>query len=142
MCVCQLCYKIMYVLKLWWLCELLLTCVLLILELCCLQIIVFPYWLITVFNHWGSTGSLLYTPLHFKMSGYEGIFSEILTTYWFLPLSSTGTIHQHTVCLLCWWIVYCSNSSWFVYWYVHLQIWIQMPGIKRKWMLKIFLSYL
>jgi hypothetical protein len=89
-------------------------------------------WLLFI-NQWRSTGSVQYTPLHHKMSGYEGIINDIMKVCWFLiglPLSSIEMMLHQTIHLLCWWII-CLNSDSCAYFYVHLQIWIQIPVIKR-----------
>ena len=67
--------------------------------LCCLKTNVLPHWLVT--------STLQCVPLLNKMSGYEGIISDILTIYWFLislPFRSIEMVLQSTIHSLCWWI--------------------------------------
>ena len=82
-------------------CKLVLTyCGLGHLALCCLQTNVQP--------HLSVTSTLLCIPLRHKISGYNGIISDILTVCWYLislAVSSTELILQWTIHLLCWWIV-------------------------------------
>ena len=70
------------------------------LALCCFQKNVLPHWLVS--------STLQCIPLHHKMSGYEGMSSDILTICWFLislPFRSIKMVLQSTIHSLCWWIV-------------------------------------
>lgn len=96
-------------------------------------IIIVLFWvaaLCTVFFEDKFTAWLIYNlhsamySLASSMSGCEEIVGDILTVFWFLmsPLIS----FQCTIHLLCWLVVYCVNSYWYVYLSVRLQIRIQM----------------
>ena len=57
----------------------------------------------------GNQYSAVYIPFHLKVSGYEGIISDILRVCWFLislPFSSTEMLLECTIHLLCWRMVY------------------------------------
>ena len=94
----------------------------------CLQTKVLPHWLVT--------STLKCMPIHHKMSGYEGIISDILTMCcWYLislPFSSTEMILQHTIILLCWWIMWCLKQ-WLMFVFICTSTnLIQMPLFKKR----------
>ena len=101
------------------------------LALCCLQTNILPNWLVT------STQQCI--PVHHKMSGYGGMISDILTVCGVLiniPFSSTDTILQSTIHLLC-----------LKQWLMCMVIWTftymnRNACDQNKLMLKIFIPYL
>jgi hypothetical protein len=107
------------------------------LELCCLQTDVLPHWLVT--------STVQYIPLHHKMSGFEGMVSDILTVCWFLICLSYINIEmitQRTIYLLCWWIVQCLKQ-WLMCMFICTFTNLNTNACdQNKLRLKIFLSYL